>query len=201
MALPAGPTIVPPCSPTSSPLAEPVVLLDLVDADVLAAAWSVDLDWTLTHLRHRPLPRNPRSAPVVTIHPGVERRAQAWRRLFVPSIVGCRRTVVSRRRNSMLSWVVPTPLPGLATGLPIATLLDVSDFVVSSLRAWQHWCSTASVAPSRPRPPRHPFSVDDRRRRRRTMLRARRRRRAVNTALWARSDFSLALSGSPVLVC
>ena len=70
---------------------EPGGLTDLVDADVLAAAWTVDLDWTLAHLRHRPLRQSPCSAPVVTIHPGLERRAQAWHRLFSPFFTGYRR--------------------------------------------------------------------------------------------------------------
>ena len=48
---------------------------DLVDADVLATAWSVDYDWTMAHLRHRPLRRNPCTAPIVAIQPGLERRA------------------------------------------------------------------------------------------------------------------------------
>ena len=122
---------------TLAPAPPPLGPDDLVDADVLASAWSVDLDWNLTHLRHQPLCRNPCTAPLVTIHPGQERRAQAWRRLFSTSRTGCWRTVLSRRRDLRLSWVVPALLRCPVTGLPVATAQDYKDYARASCLALQ----------------------------------------------------------------
>ena len=76
--------------------------LEFVDPDVLAAAWSVDDQWTLAHVPGRPARRNPRSVPVVTWVVGLERRAQAWQQLFAPARVGCRLVAVSQHRDALL---------------------------------------------------------------------------------------------------
>ena len=127
-----------------------------MDPDVLAAAWSVDDQWTLASVHGHPARWNPRSVPVVTWVAGLECRAQAWSRLFAPAHVGRRQVAVPRHRNALLIWEVPFPIPVTAPPRP-------------------------TPPPLRPTPGRgrHVFSVADRRRRRRTMLRARRHRRAA----------------------
>ena len=55
----------------------PIPVVDLCDPEVLAFALSVDLAWSLPPVPGLRSRVNPRTVPVVTVHPGSEERAQA----------------------------------------------------------------------------------------------------------------------------
>ena len=118
---PAGGSVLPsrPCSPPSPP---PVPVEFLCDPDVLDFALSVDLAWSLPPVPGLRPRVNPRTVPVVTVHPGLEERAQAWRRLFTDP-----RRRPSVARDGDLPLAVAPPLAPVALPRPQAYVLSPAD--------------------------------------------------------------------------